>query len=527
MAKLTTAFKGLSDLKLWLKNQSGQTLTMADVPGVIPLRYEHFRDNWEFIKTDLYNRIDLAADPDRLKLDIISMSNLIEVQRSSNNKNVNPFARSSILTDFFAVFDNIFISELPITKEEQTIINREVKRISRFIKTDFRTIRTNIIKTRDEIADEVGGSDSNYNTTYRRSSVTTLRNINIKDVQNMKQLQAGVKTVDLILANANTLLNTVSIDPFQLARQNANNPNLRIDQGRSGRLVRMNYGDDLGTLAHRYLGTEDRWMEIAIANGLKPPYIDEIGKRVSLLSNGSGNQLNIGVEDDDGLPNIEKFYVGQAVFLTSNEIKFPDQRSIINIRIIPISGEIVLELSGANDLDKFKINENARVLVYLPNTVNSNFLVLIPTPMPPNAQIGDEPFFLSDKSEDEKRAGVDLSINNDFDLVFTPTSDFQISFGVPNAVQAIKIKMVSERGQNKRHAVFGLASIMGEKLDLPEEVRSVLSTSITDMIEADNRFDRVENLGIAQVDNRFIVNMEVRMAGSGTVVPISFTVNTG
>lgn len=527
MANLNTAFLGLTDLQLWLKNQAGDQLSMANVSGIIPLRYLHFRDNWEFIKSDLYNRIDFASDPDRLKEDIISMSSLIEVQRSSSNQNVNPFSKSSILTDFYAVFDNILISELPITKEEQTIITNEVNRVSAFIKTDFRNIRAEIVSARDDLADEVGGSDDNYNESFRRSSTPTLRDINIKDVQNMQQLQIGIRGIDLILANATTLLDTISVDPFQLARDNANNPNLQIEQGRSGRLVRMHFGDDLQTLAHRFLGNEDRWIEIAIANSLKPPYVDEIGQRVSLLSNGSGNQLNIAATDAEDNLNVEKFYVGQAIFLSSDTVKFPEQRNIINIREIPISGELVFELDGENDLDRFKIAENAVIRVYLPNTVNSAFLVLIPTPAPPNAQVGKTPFFLSDKSEDEKRAGVDLSINQDFDLVFTPTSDFQISFGVPNAVQAMRIKMVSEKGQNKRHEAFGIASIMGNKLDQPEEVRQVLIASITDMIEADNRFDRVENLGISQVDGSFLVNIEVRMAGTGTVVPISFTVNTG
>ena len=529
MTVLSDAFKALTDLRLWFKTRTGDSLTLADVPTIIPLRYDFFRKNWEPIKQTLFDKIEFAADPNRLRVDIDSMSNLIEVQRSSLNQKVNPFDSSTILVDYFAIFDNMLIDELPITKEEQSLIVDEEARVRAFIKQDFKNIKSSIILARDDIADEVGGTDPDYNATYDRSPIPALRNIRIKDIQNMSQLQAGIKGVDFVLANANALLSTVSIDPFLLARQNANNPSLQIEQGKSARLVRLNFGEDLQSLAYRYLGDEDRWPEIAIANGLKAPYIDEIGQAVSLLSNGSGNQLNISKTDGNSNANIDKFYIGQAVFLTSTSVKFPEQRSIVNIREIPVSGEIVLELNGDDDLDKYKISENARVRVYLPNTVNSNFLVSIPTPVPPGTAPGGggTPYFLSGKSEDEKRAGVDLSVNSSFDLVFTPTSDIQLSFGVPNAVQAVKIKLVSEKGQNKRHQEFGVASIMGEKLDTPTETKQALITSITDMIEADNRFDRVENLGLSQVDTAFLVNLEVRMAGTGTVVPISFTVNTG
>ena len=100
-----------------------------------------------------------------------------------------------------------------------------------------------------------------------------------------------------------------------------------------------------------------------------------------------------------------------------------------------------------------------------------------------------------------------------------------LSFGVPNAVQAVQIKMISERGQNPRHPTFGLASVMGTKLDKPEEVREVLVTSIREMIESDIRFDRVEKLSVRRQGTTFLIDLQVRMAGSKTTIPITFKVN--
>ena len=527
MALVDTALAALRDLNFWTKNNQGGDLTLAEIPGIIPLRWIYFRDNWEIIKLGLVASISQAANPDGLVLQVEKLSSLIEVQRASTNQTINPFSKSSTLNKYYNVFSNILVSSIPLTVEEQTILESEVARVSGFIKTDFRALRVDIAKTRDQLADIAGGTDADYNTSYNRSPLTTLRSVSPKDIQTMQALQEGIKSVDFILANASSILTTVGIDPFALARTNANNGDIVIETGRSARLVKMNFGDDLRALALRELGDQDRWMEIAIANGLRPPYIDEIGKKVLLLSNGNGNQINIAKLDVSGNTNLEKFYIGQQVFLTSTEEKSPDQRSIANIKEVPVSGELVIELSGENDLSRYKISEDANLRVYLPNTVNSLFSVQIPTPAAAPSQLGEEPFFLSDKSEDEKRAGVDLALGSDFDLVLTPTSDLQLSFGVANAIQAVKIKMVSEQGQNSRHNTFGLIPLQGRKFEDTAEAIEEITTSINGMIEADTRFERVESLQVSKSRGSMLVGLEVRLAGTGTVVPISFSVTTG
>jgi len=217
-----------------------------------------------------------------------------------------------------------------------------------------------------------------------------------------------------------------------------------------------------------------------------------------------------------------------VVFLQSDTVKLPDQRSIINIKEVPVSGEIVLELSGDTNLDIYKVNENAHIRVFKPNTINSNFMVLIPSPEPVTAKKpGDVPFFLQAAAEDEKLAGVDILLNDDFDIAFTSSSDIQLNFGLPNAVQAMQIKMLSEQGQNPRHPEFGLPVVIGTKLKDPDTVRQALITGITDMVEFDDRFERIERLDVRVIRGQANIALLVRMAGSGSLVPISFTINTG
>ena len=81
---------------------------------------------------------------------------------------------------------------------------------------------------------------------------------------------------------------------------NANNSDYALEQHKSGRLTTINVGEDLQSLAARTLGDPDRFVEIAIANGLKAPYIDEIGETIPLISNGNSNLINIAKTDADG-----------------------------------------------------------------------------------------------------------------------------------------------------------------------------------------------------------------------------------
>lgn len=531
MATVNEAYKAIADVNLWLKLRGGDDLSLADVPSIIPLRWQYFRDSWEFIKPNLVQNMSSTMDPDFLNQQISDFSKFIEAQRTSTAK-VNPFQDSQTFFRYYAIFDNSTIEAINLTNQEQQILESEIARVNAFSKNNFLDAKKQIVEYRDRVADTFGLSDEDYNKSFNKSSIPPQINATIVEANFLLTLQNSIKTVEFILANLFAV--DSSIDPFALARANANNPDVNIGQYKSGRLVKMNYGESLESLATRYLGDPNKWIDIAIANGLKPPYIDEVGQRIPLLSNGSENQINLSGTDINGNLNIDKLYINQPVFLQSSTEVVVDQRTIISLRQVPVSGEIILELDGARDMDRYKILDQAHIRVFAPNTINSSFYVLIPSQEPlPDDRNDEVPWFLAKSAEDEKRAKVDLAINEDGDLTFTTNGDIKLSYGLDNAIQAIKLKIVTELGSLRYHPTFGLVNVIGNKNSDIDQLRDLITQSILTQIESDGRFDRVEDLAVDYLVNdqtgqgvgAIAISLSVRLAGGSQVIPISFTVN--
>lgn len=530
MAESTKAFTGSADLSLWFKIRGGDKLKLSDMPQIIPLRWTYFRDNWEFLKSEIVKQVPDYMEPDFLDSQIKAFSDFIDKQRHSA-KQINPFSDGITYNKYYAIFDNIDIDSINLTNEEQRIIDARTLTVQNYSKNDFLRIKKELMDYRDRIADIAGLSDSSYNAVYGKSSIPPQISASNVEANLMVSVQENIGTVDFILANLFAV--DAAIDPFALARANANNPDINVGQYKSGRLVRINYGEDLMGLANRYLGDPNKWIDIAIANGLKPPYIDEVGQKLNLLSNGQGNQINLGPTDINGNLNIDKFYINQVILISSNVQVFPEQRTITDIRQIPVSNEIILELDGEADLNKYKVSEGASIRVFAANTVNSSFYVLIPSEEPlDNSRQEEVPWFLAKSAADEKKAAIDLAIDENGEINFSTNGDLKLSYGLDNAIQAIRLKIVTELGSLRYHPEFGLVNIIGNKNQNLDELKALLVESLTNQIEIDSRFDRIENLDIRYlVDNNandavaaMNITLSVRLAGGSTVVPISFTV---
>ncbi len=523
----TNTFQASADLGLWFKISTGDTLMLSDMPEIISMRWTYFRDNWHILRPRLLNLANSTNDPDYFRFALDDLTDFITKQQL-NTTDVNPFAANNVYFRFYPVFDKIKLDNITLTNEEQTLVTNKQLKLRTYSKGNFLSIKKTLRDYRDYLADSVGLSDPDYDVIYSRAPVHQQSPVSITDLNLMQVIEQQLSTVNFILSNLFAI--DTAIDPFALARTNANNPAIDIGQHKSGKLVKLNFNEDLPSLAKRFFGSADKWMDIALANGLKDPYVDEVGTELFFLTNGSGNQINIAPTDTFNNDNLNRFFINQFVLIRSNTYPFPTQRIVTGIKQIPLSGEIILTVSGDPNMGLYLLSENASIRVFKPNTINSSQYILIPSERPlANPRVDELPWFLTGKAIDEKNTKVDIAVSVDGALLRNSNGDVALSYGLDNAVQAIKAKMLTELGTNRRHPGFGLINLTGTPTTQEEDAKVALVKAINDQITSDGRFDRVQSLDVVRNTSTTAVAYEitlvVKLAGSNTFLPITFTVN--
>jgi len=106
----------------------------------------------------------------------------------------------------------------------------------------------------------------------------------------------------------------------------------RIRRYKSGRQVTINEGDTLVSLASRYLGDARLWQYIAIANGLKPPFIDNQANMPLVSSMSDGSQTSGSATGADEAAFDRVLGVGSKIVIPSNTV------SSLDLPILPVLG---------------------------------------------------------------------------------------------------------------------------------------------------------------------------------------------
>lgn len=410
-------------------------------------------------------------------------------------------------------FDAIKPSQLKLTPEVFKAINAERARCRKFTRLDYEVMRNTIETAAADFADYAGAGDPTFNAIYGRPTSTSTRTPTQTDFKVIFNLNAAVLELNKLAASGK--VNQFQVNSVEFIAGLANRSGIAFNIPRSKFQVPFPYGMTLERLAQQYLGDSNRWGEIAALNGLRPPYVDEEGFSLPLLVNGALNQVVI--QDATNL------YIGQTVYISSTSA-FRTKRHITKIDVINPT-QVILTLDGDPTLSDFITIASASLHAFLPNTVNSQMTLYMPSDSEPAFDDHETKAIPGLTQFDQLLdiGGVDVLLTQDNDLVVTPDGDNRLAVGLTNIVQRARLALTTKQGTLLRHPSYGLpieAGMSTADLDVKDLFKSIQSVFANDPV-----FGQVRGISVTKNGNSCSIAANVGIAGTSIFLPISFAVN--
>jgi hypothetical protein len=397
-------------------------------------------------------------------------------------------------SDHFEFLSLVNLSDLNLPVATQIKIQNEKNRVANFTRSDFQTFLSQAVDFSNDYANSVGAGSEVYdeltgvtvpisNNTPTNDDFSILFNLN--DVIGTMQ--------QLVLSSVQTPAVT-SLDYITGLAQAAG---LAFTEPTSKFAVPVPYGATLEAIAQQYLGDKTRWIDLAILNGLKTPYIDEVGFRVPLLTKGRGNQITVA--------DATNLYLNQNAWLEASGT--PRVACVVQ-NIVQTSAGYVLYLNQSG-LETFTTQNGAVLHAFLPNTTNSMQSIYIPSDEPVS-EIDFRSVSIPGINEMDpliRAAGIDLLLTQTNDLAMTPDGDGRFAYGLQAIIQTINLKLAK------------LKSLVGSNT-VQADVKS-LRFYINSLLAEDSTFTGVSNVSIIKNGPAVSVSFSVSIKGVNTPIPVT------
>lgn len=521
-------FEPVRGVILFAKDLLGVGITAADLPRNT---VKKFINNYNEILNDLratskglqdfQSSLQDYWNSQSSELKATGVGDVTTLQKAANlprGKNEEPASSNEIVrmfeypSEYLEIFEKIKPSSLNLAPAVEAEILGERRRVREFDRAHFETIRDQVSDFANSFANSIGAGSLSFSELSGLPAPVSNRTPTDEEYEALFALNSTV--IELNRLAASGLIDNNTFTTTDVMAGLASRSGIAFTSPTSKFAVPFPYGITLERLAQQYLGDANRWHEIAALNGLRYPYVDEEGFELPLLVNGRENQII--VADSSNL------YVGQPVWISSNTAA-RTKRKITKIDKISESSSI-LTLDGDSDLDKYKVLAKANMQAFLPDTVNSQMTIYIPSSQP--AQ--DDDFRTKsipgvDEQDPYLRAGgVDLLLTQNGDLAITPDGDCRLAIGLTNLIQRLKIAIETPRGSLIQHPQYGLGISPGmSTADLNAED---LKSAIEEIVKADGGFTGVQRAAILKQGAVAQIFVSVGVAGASQYIPVSFQV---
>ncbi len=186
---------------------------------------------------------------------------------------VNKYKALDILTP--EAKDTITVSQL--TAKEKVFFDNAISQSLIKPESFYFDLITNIEETRDNLSDKTGVGDSFYNTFEGRtpefSPSRSNRTPRADEIDAFVGLELAHRAIQYVLSAKELFGET--LDQYINDVETRYDNNIVIPQPQSVDEILLQHGHNLETLAMEYLGDATRWIDIAILNRLKFPYISD------------------------------------------------------------------------------------------------------------------------------------------------------------------------------------------------------------------------------------------------------------
>lgn len=501
----------INDLLLYLAVTQRTPINLSMLPSMAKQRYPWMVTRWNTLYTGFKN---YANGDQYLESALEDFDSSVRSYKLGNLANVLDNAQKfNMYRDFIAL---ILLNNIGITPSEQTLLNQETQRISSLVIQDFHSMLAFLKQDAAIFSSQIGLGDVDGFAALGVASVPRAHAATINDLTVSDSLVNLMKYVESIIVglrqNTDTPPNLLAI-----ANRNISNTQTVSINGSFASSVAVPFEISLEHMAAKYMNDSSLWFTLITANNLQPPYVDEVGEKFPLLAPGANNSLIISSSRSNDV------HVGTRIKIGSRTVR-EEERYVNNITKNS-DNTMVLFLSGDPDLSKLKTTQSSFIRIYQPHTVNGGSFILIPVAIPSAMDKGLTP------QRDELRRleksllnfGVDIAQNSDNgDFIIDANGNFGFSYGIKNVQQAVRNALKTALGELPFHTNYGLDLNIGARFNGPANVAEIVSNIVTRTILKDTRIQSASVKSLTYNGNSMSMLVEVIIAGSSNVIPLSF-----